>query len=330
MSGVAPVGAVVSPVLAAAVLGLEDFDELTALAKPLTTSGTATANAPTAAVTSTNRRQRGFVEESNDSGVGADSVELSIAGSYVAERVREYAGVISLLEGLATTRAIRRYTTDPIPERDLISIVWHASRAPSGSNRQPFRFLVLRQGVQAVAAKSLLGDAFRSSWALKQQSDGYAPPCGLQGPGPTGSEAVDSRPKARMAATMQHYVDHFEETPVVVLVCLQRYRNANPFEGASVYPACQNLLLAARALGYGGALTMWHQMVDAELRILLSIPENVALSACITLGRPMGSHGPVRRRPIGELVFEDGWGQTPEWAVDPPGTAFTQAGPRQH
>ena len=122
---------------------------------------------------------------------------------------------------------------------------------------------------------------------------------------------------------MQHYVDHFEEIPVVVLVGLVRYRSANPYEGASVYPACQNLLLAARALGYGGALTMWHQGVEADLREILDVPEEVALSACITLGRPQGSHGPVRRRPIRDLVFDDRWGQEAEWAHDPDGTEFT-------
>ena len=71
---------------------------------------------------------------------------------------------------------------------------------------------------------------------------------------------------------MQRYVDRFEQTPVIVLVCLDRYRGPSPYEGASVYPACQNLLLAARALGYGGALTMWHLGVEDELRELLEIP----------------------------------------------------------
>lgn len=216
----------------------------------------------------------------------------------------------SLLEGLATTRAIRRYTTDPIPDHDLSRILWSASRAPSGSNRQPFRFLVLRDGPRARAAKEILGQSFRDGWKAKQRADGY--------------ETVDSAsPKGRQAQAMQWYVDHFEEIPVVVLVGLVRYRDANPYEGASVYPACQNLLLAARALGYGGALTMWHQGVESRLRELLDIPEGVALSACITLGRPQGSHGPVRRRPIEDLVFEDGWGQAAEWVVDPPGTEFT-------
>jgi nitroreductase len=221
------------------------------------------------------------------------------------------------LEAIATTRAIRRYTGDSIPEGHLAQILWSATRAPSGSNRQPFRFLVLRDGPVAEEAKALLGSAFRSGWEAKKSTDGYT----------TGSAERTDSPKARMAATMQHYVDHFEEIPVVVVACLVRHRAANPYEGASVYPACQNLLLAARALGYGGALTMWHQMVEPELRALLGIPDEVAVSATITLGVPAGSHGPVRRRPLAELVFDDQWGRSAPWALDPQGTGFTQAGP---
>jgi nitroreductase len=200
---------------------------------------------------------------------------------------------ISLLEGLATTRAIRRYTADPIPDEDLASILWHAGRAPSGSNRQPFRFLVLRDGPNAVVAKSVLGVAFREGWNAKRVGDSYRP--------------------SRFADSMQHYVDNFESVPVVILVCLERYRPPSPDEGASVYPACQNLLLAARALGYGGALTMWHHGVETELRDLLHIPSGVALSACITLGVPVGKHGPLKRKPLGEITFDDVWGRSPDW-----------------
>ncbi len=205
---------------------------------------------------------------------------------------------VTLLDGLATTRAIRRYTDAPVPEADLARILWHAGRAPSGSNRQPFRFLVLRDGPNAAAAKQMLGDSFRAGWAAKREHDGYRP--------------------SRFADSMQHYVDHFESIPVVVLVCLDRYRDPTPYEGASVYPACQNLLLAARALGYGGALTMWHLGVEAELRDVLSIPEHVALSACITLGVPAGSHGPVRRKPLAEVTFDDSWGVVPDWIPSEP------------
>lgn len=227
--------------------------------------------------------------------------------------------VIGLLDGLATTRAIRRYTEEPIPDADLNTILWHASRAPSGSNRQLFRFVVLRDSATAVQAKSLLGTAFRQGWEAKRSHDRYE----------EGSGRDLQSPKARQAAAMQFYVDNFERIPVVILACLIRHREANPYEGASIYPACQNLLLAARALGYGGVLTMWHQAVEGDLRGLLGIPDQVALSACITLGRPQGGHGPVRRRPLGELVFDDRWGESAPWAEDPPGTAFTSAGPQR-
>jgi nitroreductase len=225
--------------------------------------------------------------------------------------------MVSLLDGMATTRAIRRYTDESVTEGDLATILWHATRAPSGSNRQGFRFVVLRDGERAVAAKAILGESFRAGWASKRATDGYG----------SGSGAAPDTPKARMAATMAHYVDNFESVPVVILACLIRHRAPDPEEGASIYPACQNLLLAARALGYGGALTMWHLAVAAELRAVLGIPSEVALSACITLGRPAGQHGPVRRRPIGELVYDDSWGEPATWATDPPGTAFTAAGP---
>lgn len=98
-------------------------------------------------------------------------------------------------------------------------------------------------------------------------------------------------------------------------------------EGASVYPAVQNLLLAARALGYGGVITGFHGRVQAELKTLLEIPEEVFITCTITLGKPQGKHGPVRRRPMSELVFGDQWQQAPSWAVDPPGTQYTSAGP---
>jgi nitroreductase len=130
-----------------------------------------------------------------------------------------------------------------------------------------------------------------------------------------------------MAATMQHYVDNFESVPVLILPCLVRYRDPNPMEGASIYPACQNLLLAARAVGLGGVFTGFHYSVEPELRRLLSIPEEAFMAGTITLGWPEGNHGPVRRRPLGELVFEEQWGSSAAWAVDPAGTRFTSAGP---
>lgn len=220
---------------------------------------------------------------------------------------------VGLLEGLTTTRAIRRYLDEPIPDDVLRDIFFAATRAPSGSNRQPFRFIVLADSDQARHAKQLIARGAQRVWNHKRENDGYA----------QGSGVDENSPKSRMARTMQQYVDNFQNVPVLVLACLVRYREPNPLEGASVFPACQNLLLAARARGYGGVITGFHSFVESELRQLLNIPDGTLIAASITLGKPAGNHGPVRRVPMNELVFENTWGEAPDWAIDPPGTAFT-------
>lgn len=224
---------------------------------------------------------------------------------------------VGLLEGIATTRAIRRYRDEPVPDHALRDILFAATRAPSGSNRQPFRFVVLTDSDKAVQAKALIAQAARRIWGYKRETDRYD----------EGSGVEDNSPKARMARTMESYVDNFNRVPVLVLPCLVRYRAPTPMEGASVYPAVQNLLLAARGLGYGGVITGFHSPVDAELKALLGIPEDVFIACTVTLGKPVGAHGPVRRRPMKERVYGDEWGVAPAWAVDPPGTRFTSAGP---
>jgi nitroreductase len=229
---------------------------------------------------------------------------------------------IDLLTGLASTRAIRRYRDEPIPDEVLASILFSASRAPTGSNRQGFRFVVLRDGPTATRAKAVLGESFRAGWRAKRANDGYDAPTADS----SSTVEIDRSPKARMARTMQHFVDHFERTPVVVLACI-RARHDGITDGASIYPACQNLLLAARAHGYGGVMTTWHLPVEPELRELVGLPDDVRLAATIPLGRPVGRHGPVRRRPLAELVYEDRWEGPAPWAIDPPGTRFTAAGP---
>ncbi len=161
--------------------------------------------------------------------------------------------------------------------------------------------------------KQIVAKGARSIWGGKRTNDGYE-----QGSG------VDlTSPKARMAAAMDEYVDNFENVPVLILPVLVRYRAAMHIEGASIYPACQNILLAARALGYGGVLTAFHGPVNDELVEFLDLPENAAIMATLSLGKPQGGHGPVRRAPMSDLVFGDKWGEAALWAIDPPGTKFT-------
>jgi nitroreductase len=224
---------------------------------------------------------------------------------------------VDLLEAIATTRAIRRYTDAPVTDDELQTVLFAATRAPSGSNRQPFRFVVLRDSDRARQAKALIAGEAQRFWAAKRSADGYD----------AGSGSDATSPKARMARSMQAFVDGFAEVPAVILPCLVRYRAPAPTEGASIYPACQNLLLAARGIGLGGVITHWHAAVEDELRSMLGMPDEAMIAATITLGHPAGKHGPVRRRPLAELVYEDSWGEAPGWATDPPGTRFTSAGP---
>jgi nitroreductase len=230
---------------------------------------------------------------------------------------RDWDGDVGLYEGLLSTRAIRRYRDEAIPESVLRDMLFAATRAPSGSNRQPFRFVVLTSGPVAQEAKRLIGEGARRFWGAKRDADGYD----------RGSGTERDSPKSRVARTMQEYVDNYGTVPVVVLACFVPHRDPSPADGASIYPACQNLLLAARALGYGGVMTGWHYAVEPALRSLLQIPENVLICATITLGRPVGRHGPVRRRPLPELVYGDKWGEAPVWAVDPPGVGHAAGGP---
>ena len=224
---------------------------------------------------------------------------------------------ISLLEGIATTRSIRRYADEPVPESVLRDICFAASRAPTGSNRQQFRMIVLTDGDIAQRAKHLIAEGAQRLWSAKRRNDGYD----------EGSGITDDSPKARMARSMETYVDGLSAVPALILPTLIRHREPTSTEGASVYPAMQNLLLAARGLGYGGVVTMWHAAVEPQLRALLQIPDDVFLAATVTLGKPAGNHGPVRRRPLDHFVYDGVWGQSPAWAVDPPGTRHTSAGP---
>jgi nitroreductase len=217
---------------------------------------------------------------------------------------------VDFSEVVTTTRAIRRYQADPVPDEDLAAMFFAATRAPSGSNRQPFRFIVLRDGPVAREARAVIGEAFRKMWGRKRNDDGYD----------RGTGVDRSSPKARMAATMEHFVEHVDEAPVIVLACLRHFHDSHFIEGASVYPACQNLLLKARELGYGGVVTMWHMAAEQRLAGVLGLPEGVSVAATIPLGRPAGHHGPVRRLPLSQLVYEDRWEGEAAWAVDPDGT----------
>jgi len=113
-----------------------------------------------------------------------------------------------------------------------------------------------------------------------------------------------------MLASARHLSEHLGEAPVLVLACVALDAGTKPSltTGASIYPAAQNIMLAARALGIGSCITTIHKFRDAQVKALLGIPDDVETAALIPLGYPLGKFGRPPRRPLAEVAFADRWG----------------------
>ena len=198
---------------------------------------------------------------------------------------------MEFFETVTTQRAMRRLKPDPIPDAALRQIMDAAICAPSGGNRQGWSFLVIRDA----AKRARLGELYRESWAELMKTPYYrgasaAPP--------------DSR-EGKMVASAGHLAEHLAEAPVLVLACIGTDGRPTITTGASIYPAVQNLMLAARALGVGSCITTIHKYRDPQVKELLGIPADVETAALI----PLGKFGRPPRRPLAEVAHADHWGR---------------------
>jgi len=198
---------------------------------------------------------------------------------------------------VTTQRAIRRLKTDPIPDATLRQIMDAAICAPSGGNRQGWSFLVVRDP----AKRARLGELYREAWGELMKVPFYAG---------AAKEPPDS-PAGKMLASARHLGEHLGEAPVLILACIALDSGVQPTltTGASIYPAVQNIMLAARALGIGSCITTIHRFRDAQVKELLGIPADVETAALIPLGYPLGKFGHPPRRPLREVAFADRWGR---------------------
>ena len=194
---------------------------------------------------------------------------------------------MSIGEALFTQRATRRLKSDPIPDADLRLILTAATKAPSGANAQPARFVVVRDPAKRRAFGELYFEAW---WAKRRDHEGWS----------SKADIPEDDVNHRMAAIL---ADEIGEAPVIVLVWAQ----APVAIGHSVFPSVQNLLLAARALGVGSVLTTLHDDVMPRVRALLGVPGKMAFHCCIPLGYPRGRFGPTSRLPYDEVCFADQW-----------------------
>ncbi len=198
---------------------------------------------------------------------------------------------------VTTQRAIRRLKTDPIPDAALRQIMDAAICAPSGGNRQGWSFIVVRDP----AKRARLGELYREAWSELMKVPYYR----------DAASALPDSPAGRMLASARHLGQHLGEAPVLILACIALDPGAQPTltTGASIYPAVQNIMLAARALGIGSCITTIHRFRDAQVKELLGIPSDVETAALIPLGYPLGKFGRPPRRPLREVAFADRWGQ---------------------
>ena len=206
-----------------------------------------------------------------------------------------------LQEAMLTQRAIRRLKPDPVDDAIVLRCIELALRAPTGSNGQNWEFVVVKDRER----KAALARRNRQSWSL------YGGIGRLQN--------RDNEPMQRILDAVQWQAEHFEDIPVIVVACLRGNRvpflpmppMAHSSYYGSVYPSVQNLLLAARAMGLGAALITLPLWSTTSARRILGLPASVMPCCVVPMGWPQGRYGPTTRKPVGEVVHLDSYGNQP-------------------
>lgn len=199
---------------------------------------------------------------------------------------------MDVFEAIETCGAMRYFKPDPVPEESIRKVLHAATRASNPGNSQGWDFVVVRDP----EAKARIGSALRE--AMHPVLDAMADDDGT------------ARGK-RMYASVKHLIDAFDSIPVCIFVCGRVvYPPQNPMPElvpAALYPAAQNLIVAARALGLGTTFTTFHQVIEPLVREVLGIPPDVRLGVMVALGWPDRPFRPVRRKPLDEVVHWERW-----------------------
>ena len=199
-----------------------------------------------------------------------------------------------LYEAMNTQRAVRQWTDAPVPESAIRRIIEAATKAPSGSNLQPWGFVVVTDD----AKRRVLADAIRTSF--EQRFGGRRPD----------PERIEDPVQRRMMRGAFRLFDDFAAAPVLIIPCLVSAQSPAPeglLAGSSIYPSIQNLLLAARAEGLGTVLTTPQDGIRDVLADEFGIPAEAVPVAIIPMGWPAVPFGPVKRKPVDEFLHWNGW-----------------------
>ena len=199
---------------------------------------------------------------------------------------------MSLNEAMYNCRAMRRLESREVPEADLIQLIDAANQAPSGSNTQNARWVVVRDASQKQKLANL----------NRKHAEPYIAPQRANPP--------NEKHKRRLDAVVWQ-MDHMHEIPALIVACFDYPEKVEGLgvyrSGGSVWPGIQNLLLKARSLGLGAAPTTLALRDQDAVRKVLNLPETFAALCLIPVGYPKGKFGPVSRKPVADVMRFDHW-----------------------
>jgi nitroreductase len=209
------------------------------------------------------------------------------------------------IESIMTTRAIRRFTDDPVTDDELRTCLRAAQQAPSGGNVQPQQYVVVTDPDRREVVAHWYREAFDRYEASLPAPDSFR-------------DEAQERSWRRTRDASRHLADHLGGVPAIVLFLQPLIPWAPSDErgpmdigrlDASVYPAVQNFCVAARSLGLGTALTTVIRIHTAEVLADLGVPEGpFEIAALIPVGHPAGSFGVAPRKPADAVTHWDRWG----------------------
>jgi len=195
------------------------------------------------------------------------------------------------LDAMDTSIAMRYFTADPIPKEQLTKLIYYATRASNPGNSQGWEFVVIDDAL----IKARIGERVREAMAPVFASR------------PKGLDSVQER----MYRGAEHLAGNFATVPAWILGCARKiYPPHDPqdvFMYSTIYPAAQNLVVAARAMGIGTAFTTFQLAAEPLLRELLRIPDDVHLCVFIAAGYPERKFAKIRRKPVAEVLHWNGW-----------------------
>ena len=187
---------------------------------------------------------------------------------------------MDVFDAIRTTRAMRRLDpTRSVSDEDIWTVLEAATKAPSGANGQPVRWLVVTDQEK----RQRLGEIYRRCWAPVREM--YE------------AEGAHDESFERILRSGSYLGDHMGDAPVIIIPCS---REDYP---SSVFPALQNLFLAARALGLGTTMTTIHRQDEPAVMRVLAIPDGVITWAMVPMGYPLGRWGEAARRPVEDVTY---------------------------